>query len=70
LTDSIDLTEQLALAAAEAVRVRRGAIEAGAAGYLRGIAIEIETMNGGAVLAVMSCLSWKDVIRSAAREAG
>ena len=63
---SADLVEQLAGAAAEAVRARRGAIESGA-GNLNGITVEIETSNGGEVLDVTSHLSWRDVIRNARR---
>jgi len=57
VTDTVDLTEPLALAAAEAVRARRGAIEAGA-GNLRGVTVEIETANGGAVMDMTSYRSW------------
>lgn len=62
-----DLTEHLALAAADAVRKRRTAIEEGAAGNLRSVTVEIELSNGGDVLDVESYLGWKDVIRDAKR---
>jgi hypothetical protein len=64
MTDLYDLTETLALAAAEAVRARRGAIEAGGEGHLRGITIEVETANGGTVLDVTSYLTWRQTRRS------
>ena len=61
-----DLVEQLAQAAADAVRARRAAIEAGARN-LHGVMIEIELANGGEVLDVQSHLNWKDVLRNARR---
>jgi hypothetical protein len=64
LSDPHDLTERLAEAAAAAVRARRVAIEAGGAGHLRGITIEVETANGGAVLDVTSSLTWHQTRRS------
>lgn len=60
-----DLTEVLASAAAEAVRRRRGAIEAGDSRNLNAVTVEVSIANGGAVLDVESYLSWKDVIRDA-----
>jgi hypothetical protein len=63
----VDLVEQLATAAADAVRARRRAIEAGGAGNLHGIMIEIEPANKGAVLEVQTHLSWRKVIRDATR---
>lgn len=66
----MDLTESLATAAAEAVRARRGAIEAGGAGHLNGVTVELEISNAGAVIDVTSFLSWRDVIRAAKRKAG
>ena len=60
-----DLTESLALAAAEAVRARRGAIEAGGAGALHVITVEIEPANRDQVLSVETHLSWRRVIRGA-----
>ena len=61
---SDELVEKLAEAAADAIRARRGAIEAGGAAHLRGITVEVETANGGAVLDVTSYLAWKRTIRS------
>lgn len=66
MTDTVDLVEHLATAAAEAVRARRGAIEDGAKN-LNGVMIEIDVSNGGATLDVVSHLSWKSVIREARR---
>jgi hypothetical protein len=66
VTDDQDLVEQLALTAADAVRKRRAAIEAGARN-LHGVMVEIGVANGGEVLDVQSHLSWKDVIRNARR---
>ena len=57
VADTVDVTEPVALADAEAVRARRGAMEAGA-GNLRGVTVEIETANGGAVMDVTSHRSW------------
>jgi hypothetical protein len=54
MTDTLDLTETLASAAAEAVRV----------GHLRGITIDVETANGGSVLDVTSYLMWRQTWRS------
>jgi len=68
LSSDVDLVEQLATAAAEAVRARRGAIEAGARN-LNGITVEIEVSNAGMTLDVISHLSWKSVIREARRAA-
>ena len=62
-----DLTECLALAAAEAVRARRGAIEASGAGALHAVVVEIEPANRGQVLSVETHLSWHRVIREATR---
>lgn len=61
----MDLVEHLAEQAAEAVRKRRAAIESGEARNLRGITIDIELANGGAVLDVTAHLSWKSIIRAA-----
>ncbi len=69
MTDA-DLVEQLATAAADAVRARRGAIEAGGAGNLNGITIELEPANNGAAMDVYTYLSWRSVIRDAKRQAG
>jgi len=64
LTGALDLVEQLATAAAaDAVRARRAAIEAGGVGVLRGITIELETANNGAVLTTETYLSWRHVVR-------
>src|SRR3954467_6198596 len=51
LMTDLDLVDQLAEGAAEAVRARRAAIEDGS-GSLRGITVEIEPANRGAVLNV------------------
>ena len=59
----VDLVEQLATAAAEAVRARPGAIEAGGAGALNGIVVEIETANRGQVIDVTGYLTWKQTVR-------
>jgi len=67
IVTDLDLTESLALAAADAVRARRQAIEAGGAGALRGIVVEIETANKGAVLDVTSYLTWQQTIRGATK---
>jgi hypothetical protein len=67
VTDILDLTETLALAAADAVRARRAAIEAGGAGNLHAITIELAPANRGVVTSVETHLSWKNVIRSATR---
>lgn len=64
MTDTLDLTERLAEAAADAVRARRKALEDGGARNLRGITVEIETANNGAVLDVTSYLSWKQTTRA------
>ena len=66
MTSDVDLVEQLAQAAADAVLTRREAILSGARN-LNGIMIEIEVSNGGEVLDVQSHLSWKDVLRNARR---
>ena len=63
-----DLVEQLATAAAEAVRRRREAILSGARN-LHGITVEIEVSNAGMTLDVLSHLSWMSVIREARRAA-
>jgi hypothetical protein len=63
LTDTYDVTEPLATAAAEAIRARRGAIEAGGAGHLRGITVEIEPANRGEVLSVETYLAWRQTVR-------
>jgi hypothetical protein len=63
----VDLVETLATAAAEAVRARRGAIEAGGAGALRGITVELETANRGAVVDVQTYLAWRQTVRRATR---
>jgi hypothetical protein len=59
----VDLVESLATAAADAVRARRGAIEAGGTGVLRGIVVENETANRGQVVDVTSYLTWRQTIR-------
>ena len=69
MTDA-DLVEQLATAAADAVRARRGAIEAGGAGNLNGITIELEPANNGVAMDVYTYLSWRGVIRDAKRKVG
>ena len=61
MSDDQDLTESLA--AAEAVRARRGASEAGGADALRGITLEIEMANKGEVLDVASYLEWRQTAR-------
>lgn len=66
MTDNVDLVEQLATAAADAVRARRGAVE-GCARNLNAITVEIEVSNAGATLDVLSHLSWKSVVREARR---
>jgi hypothetical protein len=58
-----DLVEQLATAAADAVRARRIAIEPHGAGALRSIVIEIEVSNRGAVLDIDSYSNWRQVVR-------
>jgi len=68
LSSDVYLVEQLATAAAEAVRARRGAIEAGARN-LHGVVVEIEVSNAGMTLDVLSHLSWMSVIREARRAA-
>ena len=67
MTDTVDLTDQLANAAAEAVRARRQAIEAGGAGALHAITVEIEPANRDQVLSVETHLSWRRVIRGATK---
>jgi hypothetical protein len=64
VTDTLDLTERLAEAAAAAVRARRAAIEGAGVGALRGITVEVETANRGAVLDVTSSLTWRQTRRS------
>ena len=63
----VDLTESLALAAAEAVRARRGAIEAGGWVALHGVTVEVEIANKGAVIDVTSYLSWRQTVRGSTR---
>jgi hypothetical protein len=58
-----DLVEQLATAAAEAVLARRKAIEAGGPGHLRGITVEIEPANAGAVIETTTYLEWRQTSR-------
>jgi hypothetical protein len=65
MTDELDLTECLAVAAADAVRARRGAIEAGGPGALRSIVLELEPANRGEVLTVETYLDWRRSIRRA-----
>jgi hypothetical protein len=65
LSDQPDLTETLALAAADAVRARKGAIEAGGAGAWRAITIKIEPANKGAVMNVETYVSWRQTVRRA-----
>jgi hypothetical protein len=65
--DQHDLTEALALAVADAVRARRGAIEAGGPGALHAITVEIEPANRAQVLTVQTYLSWRRVVREATR---
>ena len=65
MSDALDLVEQLATAATDAVRARKGAIEAGSAGHLRGITIELEPANRGAVVNVETYLSRKQTRRPA-----
>ena len=67
MSDQPDLTESLALAAAEAVRARRGAIESAGAGALHAITVEIEPANRDRVLSVETHLSWRRVIRGATK---
>lgn len=67
MSDTLDLVEKMATAAAEAVRARRGAIEAASAGALRAIVVEIEPANRGAVLSVETYLSWRQVVRGEKR---
>ena len=67
MSDQPDLTESLALAAADAVRARRAAIEAGGPGALRGITVEIEPANRDQVLSVETYLSWRQTIRGATK---
>jgi hypothetical protein len=64
MSDELDLTEKMATAAADAVRARRGAIESAGAGALRGITIEIEPANRGAVLSVETFLAWRQTMRT------
>ena len=63
MSNTHDLTERLATAAADAVRARRTAIEAGGDGVLRSISIEVETANNGMVRDVTRYLSWKQTVR-------
>jgi len=63
MTETLDLVEILANAAHAAVLARRGAIEAAGAGHLRGIVVEIESANNGAVVDVTSHLTWKQPTR-------
>lgn len=65
MSDRHDLTDRLAEAARAAVLARRGAIEAGGEGNLRGITVEITLSNFGDVLDVESYLSWRSVVRQA-----
>jgi hypothetical protein len=66
MSDTVHLVKTLATAAAEAVRARRGAIEAAGAGVLRGITVELETMNRGAVVDVQTYLAWRQTVRRTA----
>ena len=70
MSDAPDLVEQLATAAADAVRARRAAIEAGAAGALRGITVELEVGHGGRVVDATSYLSWKNVNQDREEDGG
>lgn len=67
MSDKTDLVESLAQAAADAVRARRGAIEAGGAGKLQAINLEIEPVNRGAETKVSTYLSWRQVIQRATK---
>jgi hypothetical protein len=67
MNDGQDLVSQLADAARDAVLARRTAIEAGGAGNLHAITIELAPANRGQVTGVETHLSWKSVIRSATR---
>jgi hypothetical protein len=67
MASDVDLVESLATAAADAVRARRAAIEAAGAGSLRGITIELEPANRGAVLEVQTYLQWRQVVRGATK---
>jgi hypothetical protein len=66
----LDLTERLALAAADAVRAPGGALEAGGPSNLNGITVEPEPANGGATVDLYTYLSWRSVIRDAKRKVG
>jgi hypothetical protein len=66
MSDTTTLTDRLAEAAAVAVRARTGAIEAGGAGNLNSIVVELELSNGD-VIDRTAHLSWRDVIRNARR---
>ena len=65
MSDRPDLAESPALAAANAVRARRQAIEAGGVGALRAIVVEIEPANRDQVLNIRTHLSWRRVVRGA-----
>ena len=67
MSPDLALTESLALAAAKAVRARRGAIEAGGAGALHGVTVEVKIANRGQVIDVTSYLSWRQTIRGGTR---
>lgn len=58
-----DLVSMLAEAARDAVLARRGAIEAGGAGRLNSIVVEIEPANAGQVLTTSTYLGWKTTRR-------
>jgi hypothetical protein len=66
VSDQPDLTERMALAAADAVRKRRPTIE-GDATNLHAFTLELKPANGGAVIDVETYLSWRSVIRQARR---
>jgi len=65
VSDRPDLAESPALAAANAVRARRHAIEAGGVGAPRAIVVEVEPANRDRVLNIETHLSWRRVIRGA-----
>jgi len=65
VSDRPDLAESPALAAANAVRARRQAIEAGGVGALRAIVVEIEPANRDQVPNVETHLSRRRMIRGA-----
>ena len=67
MSDAQDLVERLADTARDAVLARCTAIEAGGAGELNGVTVEITLSNHGQVLDVESYLGWRSVIRQAMR---